>query len=337
MANGFTLDNTSLSGPKLDPNDEELTNDGEGVTLIAINCKTALTASVADYVQASRASSTLRAYASDLEQFRLWGGQIPSTPDQVASYIASQADRLKPATLARHLASITVAHKAKGMTSPVESELVRSVFRGIRRVKGVAQAVAKPLLKEDLFAVLDSMGDKLRDIRDRSLLLAGFAGGFRRSELVGLNVEDIQFVRQGMVITLRQSKTDQDGQGRKIGIPFGRTRHCPIKVTETWLQFSCLSTGPIYRPITKGGHVSPNRLSDAAVADIITERLKRAGIDPHGYGGHSLRSGFATSAAMVGVASWRIRKQTGHASDAMLSRYIRDGELFECNAAGAVL
>lgn len=337
MANDITLDNSHLPGPKKDHQEGELNERDEGVTLIAINCKNTLTGPIADYVQASRASSTLRAYASDLEQFRLWGGQIASTPEQVATYIASQADRLKPATLARHLASITVAHKAKGIASPVESELVRSVFRGIRRVKGTAQAAAKPLLKEDLFAILDSMGDYIKDCRDRSLLLVGFAGGFRRAELVGLNIEDFSFVRQGMVINLRHSKTDQDGQGRKIGIPFGRTRHCPVKATEDWLQVSLASEGPLYRPVTKGGHLTRQRLSDAAVPDIIRERLRNAGINSFGYSGHSLRSGFATSAAMAGVVTWRIRQQTGHASDAMLRRYIRDGELFEGNAVGAIL
>jgi integrase len=204
-------------------------------------------------------------------------------------------------------------------------------------VKGTAQANAKPLLKEDLFAVLDHMGDGLRDCRDRSLLLLGFAGGFRRSELVGLDVSDLQFVRQGMIITLRHSKTDQDGQGRKIGIPFGRTKHCPVRTTEAWLQRASVTEGPIYRHISKGSHIAPNRLSGDAIPNIIRERLQNAGINLEGYSGHSLRAGFATSAAMAGVATWRIRKQTGHASEAMLSRYIRDGELFEGNAAGILL
>lgn len=337
MSSNLTPDNLQLSGPKKLSNLVEQDKFGEDVTLVAIRCTSPLTDPVADYVLASRASSTLRAYTSDLRQFRRWGGLIPSTPEQVAAYIASQADRLKPATLTRHLASITVAHRAKGIISPVASEMVRSVLRGIRRVKGTAQAAAKPLLKEDLFAVLDNMGDKLKDVRDRSLLLVGFAGGFRRSELVGLNVADLQFVRQGMVITLLSSKTDQEGQGRQIGIPFGRSRHCPVRATETWLQQSSALEGPIYRRITKGGQVIPQRLSNTAVPNILRDRLKEAGIDPTGFSGHSLRSGFATSAAMAGVATWQIRKQTGHATDTMLSRYIRDGELFSGNAVGAVL
>lgn len=224
-----------------------------------------------------------------------------------------------------------------GLASPTSSELVRSVIKGIRRVKGVAQKAAKPLIKEDLFAVLDAMGKTVKDARDRSMLLVGFAGGFRRSELIGLNVEDVAFVRQGMIITLRHNKTDQEGQGRKLGIPFGRTKHCPVKSTETWLQRASITQGPIYTSIAKGGHPTPQRLSTNAVADIIQHRIAKAGLNPDGYSGHSLRSGFATSAAMAGVATWRIRKQTGHASDVMLSKYVRDGQLFEDNAAGVLL
>ena len=312
---------------------------------IAINCKFESNSSqlakandlVEDFIRQSRAPNTLKAYASDLEQFSQWGGQLPSSPEQVAQFLAERADHLKPATLSRYVASLAVAHRSMGLDSPTNSELVRSVIKGIRRVKGVAQKAAKPLIKEDLFAVLDTMGDTIKDARDRSLLLVGFAGGFRRSELVGLNVEDVAFVRQGMIITLRHSKTDQEGHGRKIGIPFGRSKHCPVKATELLLQRTSITQGPIFTSITKGGHITPQRLSTNAVADIIQHRVAQAGMNPDGYSGHSLRSGFATSAAMAGVATWRIRKQTGHASDVMLGRYIRDGELFNENAAGAVL
>ncbi len=292
---------------------------------------------VQGYVRDSRAANTRRAYASDLRHFLLWGGEVPASSEVVARYIAAQAEQLAPATLNRRLASIAVAHGAKGFASPTSSELVRSVLKGIRRVKGVAQVQAKPLLRDDLFTVLDSMGDRLKDIRDRGLMLVGFAGGFRRSELVGLDVSDIDHVRQGIVITLRHSKTDQEGKGRKIGVPFGRTKHCPVKALEAWLQRTSFAEGPIFRAITRHGHTATQRLSGDAVAEVVRERLTKAGINPEGYSGHSLRSGFATSAAMAGVATWRIRKQTGHASDVMLARYVRDGEMFTDNAAGAML
>ena len=292
---------------------------------------------VLDYVRRSRAESSRRAYASDLHQFMIWGGAIPASPEMVASYIASQALHLSSATINRRLASIAVAHGAKGYSSPTSSELVRSVVKGIRRTKGIAQTQAKPLLRDDLFTVLDAMGNNHKDLRDRALLLLGFAGGFRRSELVGLDVSTIAFVRQGIAITLYQSKTDQEGRGRNIGIPHGRTRHCPVRALEMWLQHSTIAEGPIFRPINRHGVTAPVRLSGEAVSEVIRERLRKAGISPEGYSGHSLRSGFVTSAAIAGVATWRIRKQTGHASDVMLNRYVRDGELFTENAAGALL
>ena len=169
------------------------------------------------------------------------------------------------------------------------------------------------------------------------MLLVGFAGGLRRSEIVGLNLGDIETVRQGLIIHLRRSKTDQEGAGRKIGIPFGRTRFCPVTAHLQWRERSRVTEGPIFRPVDRHGRIAPERLSAEAVSSVIRERVRAAGFDASGYSGHSLRAGFATSAAQAGISSWRIRQQTGHASDAMLSRYIRDGELFIDNAAGALL
>lgn len=290
------------------------------------------------YLEASRAKSSLRAYASDLRHFLNWGANVPCSPEMVARYLAEHGKTLAPTSLERRLTSISVAHSARGLPSPTRNELVRSVLKGIRRTRSIPLKQAKPLLRDDLFIVLDTMiGNSPKDLRDRSLLLLGFAGGFRRSELVGLDIGDIEQVRQGMVVTLRRSKTDQEAQGRKIGIPFGRTRHCPVKAMETWLQVVGTFGAPIYRPVGKGGHIASQRLSGNAICTIINGRLSAAGMNSVGYSGHSLRSGFATSAAMAGASSWKIRQQTGHASDAMLSRYIRDGSLFTDNAAGSVL
>ena len=185
--------------------------------------------------------------------------------------------------------------------------------------------------------ILDRLGTTTRDARDRALLLIGFSGGFRRSELVGLDHADIEHARQGLILTLRRSKTDQEGAGRKIGIPFGRTRHCPVAALDAWLSASGIVTGPMFRSVDRHGHVQPERLSGDAVSEVIRERVATAGIDPRDFSGHSLRAGFATSAARAGVSTIKIRQQTGHASDAMLARYIRDGELFAGNAVGALL
>ena len=221
--------------------------------------------------------------------------------------------------------------------NPCQSALVKATLQGLRRKHGTAQKQAKALTREDLFAMLDHLGDSMKNSRDRALLLLGFAGGFRRSEVVGLDVADIEHVRQGIIITLRHSKTDQEGAGRKIGIPHGRTRHCPVAAVTDWLTRSGITEGAIFRPINRHGQLQPERLSGDAVSEVIRERLAAAGHDPAGYSGHSLRAGFATSAAQAGASTLKIRAQTGHASDAMLSRYIRDGELCVGHAAGVVL
>ncbi len=294
-------------------------------------------ASVTDFVRDSLADNTWRAYVSDLAQFERWGGSIPATDTTVASYLAEHAESLSVATLTRRLASLSKAHEAGGLPNPTRSALVKATLRGIKRTRSIAQRQAQPLIREDLFITLDAMGDTLKDVRDRALLLIGFAGGFRRSELVGLNVSDIEHVRQGIVIHLRRSKTDQDGEGRKIGVPYGRTNWCPVMAVDTWLARSGITEGALFRPIDRHGRMSSGRLSGEAVALVVRGRLSAAGINPANYSGHSLRAGLATSAAQAGVSSWKIRQQTGHATDAMLSRYIRSGELFTGNAAAALL
>lgn len=290
-----------------------------------------------DYVQASVAPATLRAYRADLDHFMAWGGTIPSTDEQVAAYLAAHGGTLAVATLTRRLASISQAHAIINVPSPTGSALARATMRGIRRTRGSGQRQAKPLLRDDLFLVLDRLGDDVRAARDRALLLIGFAGGFRRSEVVGLNVEDVEIVRQGLVISLRRSKTDQEGNGRKIGIPLGRTHWCPVAALSRWLDLAGIAWGPIFRPVDRHGLVGAARISGEAVCIIVRARVASAGIDPAGYSGHSLRAGFATSATQAGISTIKIRQQTGHASDAMLARYVRDGELFVGNAAGLLL
>lgn len=303
----------------------------------AINCTNQMSDAVLELVRDSLAENTRRAYRFDIAAFEAWGGTIPASPATVAAYLADHAEQLSVATLVRRIASISKAHEARNFPNPCRSELVRATMRGIKRRRGCGQEQAKPLLKEDLFQVLVAMGDGVKAARDRALLLVGFAGGFRRSEIVGLNVADLENVRQGLIVHLRRSKTDQDGAGRKIGIPFGRTRFCPVLAAERWLEISGIDAGAIFRPINRHAQVAPGRLSGDAVSIIVKERVAVAGLDPSGFSGHSLRAGFATSAAQVGVSTSKIRAQTGHASDAMLSRYIRDGEIFVGNAAGALL
>lgn len=288
-------------------------------------------------IAASLSEGTKKGYQQDIAHFEAWGGSIPASAETIAAYLADLATSYKTATIVRRVTALSKAHDAMGAINPTKSELVRATLRGIKRTLGTASKEAKPILREDLFQMLDCMGDGTKDMRDKALLLLGFAGAFRRSELVGLDVEDINHVRQGIVVTLRRSKTDQNGAGRKIGIPFGRSKWCPVKQLADWLEHAGIETGPLFRGINRHGQVAEQRLSGEAVCVIVKQRAEAAGFDPTGYSGHSLRAGLATSAAMAGASAWKIRQQTGHASDTMLNRYIRDDDMFTSNAAGAVL
>lgn len=328
--NVLTRDNLHLSEPSRAP--DQALNDVQLIANIS-----SIAAEPAFFIQNSIAKNSRRAYLSDLVEFEKAGFSIPATPETVAQYLAQSACSLAVATLVRRLASLSKLHDARGLPNPAHSPIVQATMRGIKRTYGCAQRQAKPLCRDDLVLVLEATGDGLKDVRDRALLLVGFAGALRRSELVGLNTEDLEHVRQGMILHLRRSKTDQEAEGQKIGIPNGRGQWCPVTALSDWLQASAIETGPVFRPLDRAGRVGAARLSGDAVALVVRERVEAAGLDPSGYSGHSLRAGLATSAAQVGVPTSKIRAQTRHASDAMLARYIRDGELFTGNAAGTLL
>jgi site-specific recombinase XerD len=289
------------------------------------------------YVRAAVSDSTRRAYRADLDHFLGWGGAIPATDKFVAQYLVAHAEALSVATLTRRLAAISKAHTTQGLRSPTSSDLVGLSMRGIRRTHGQPQRRVAAAVKADILAMTVTLGQSLKDHRDRALLLIGFAGALRRSELCAINCADIERVPQGIVITLNRSKTDQAGEGRKIGIPYARGIVCPVLALDGWLSASGITDGPIFRPVSRHGRIGFSGLCDRAVALVMKELAQAAGLDASRYAGHSLRAGLATSAAAAGVSSWKIREQTGHASDAMLQRYIRAGELFIDNAAGAVL
>jgi len=298
-----------------------------------INC-TDLSRLVSEFVRNSLAPSTLRAYASDVETFVRWGGRIPAPPQLVAEFLAAHARSHAPSTLSRYLAAISKVHRVRSLPDPTSSELVKATLRGIRR-SGLGprgNAIAQPLVRDDLFKVLGTMGSSLVDCRDRLLLMLGFAGALRRSELVGLDVRDLAVAPQGLVITLRHSKTDQLNEGHQLGIAYGRGQHCSVKALKQWLEKSTIVTGPLFRSINKAGSVAEKSLSGEAVSLIIKRRLAAAGIDPTGYSGHSLRAGFATTAAVEGAPLWKIRLQTRHATDQGVARYVRTGELFTSHA-----
>lgn len=341
MGKAFLLrDNLQLTRPNRgdfeEPQEERFAVNCNVDTFLPAECE-ALTDEATDLLRHSLSPSTVRALRGDLAHFQTWGGSVPATPARVCAYIGDQAGQHAVATIQRRVASISKAHEVAGLPNPCRAEIVKATLRGLRRKHGTAQRQAKPLMRDDLLLVLDSLSETLRDQRDRALLLLGFAGGFRRSELVALEWADIEIVRQGLIVTIRRSKTDQEGAGRRIGMPHGRTRHCPVAAVEAWLSASAIESGPLFRPITRHGHLAETALTGDAVSVLLRERLAAAGIDPEGYSGHSLRAGFATSAAQAGVSTLKIRAQTGHASDAMLARYVREGELFTGNAAGMLL
>jgi len=291
---------------------------------------------VSQYLQAAIAPATRKAYQSDLRDFLAWGGSVPSSPEEIARYLAERAKRLSPYTLARRVVAIGRAHTAGGMTSPARSDLVRSVLRGLWRVHGRPQRRVAPLLKRDIIELCADT-PSLKGTRDRAILLLGFAAALRRSELVALDVSNVQFLQEGMLVTLTRSKTDQTGCGRQVAVPFGRTAACPVKALSAWLAASRIEGGPIFRAISKADQVRSGRLSAQSIALIVKTHARRLGLDVATYSGHSLRAGLVTSAVQAGASLIKIQQQTGHKSQAVLARYIRDASLFESNAAGHVL
>lgn len=298
-----------------------------------------VTSKATEYMAAAKSANTLTAYRKDwqdFEQFCVLAGfnSLPASPDTVVSYLTVLADTRKVSTLERRIASISQAHQVADFNSPTSDMAVRVLMQGIRREKGTAPDCKAPAVTSDIKVMVSTLPDSLLGIRDRALLLVGFAGGFRRSELVALDVEDLEFKREGLVINLRRSKTDQEGQGRKVAIPYGSNCDtCPVRSLQLWLEESGISSGPVFRSVNRHGNLQANRLSDKAVALVVKRTAAAAGLNPDNYSGHSLRAGMATSAAAAGVSERAIMNQTGHRSQAMVRRYIREGNLFNDNAA----
>jgi integrase len=292
------------------------------------------------YLRQAKSDNTRRAYRADWKHFEAWCVAHELAPllareETLVLYFSELAATHKVSTLQRRLAAISQAHQVAGFETPTRGPVIRNLLAGIRRAKGTAPAVKTPALTEDIRLMVRAMPDSLLGCRDRALLLTGFAGAFRRSELVSLDVDDFAFEREGAVVTLRRSKTDAAGQGRKIGIPLGSGKTCPVRALERWMEAAKIEEGPLFRPVTRHGQVEDCRLSDKAVALIVKRWTQAVGLDPADYAGHSLRSGLATSAARNGASERSIMNQTGHRSVQMVRRYIREGTVFGGdNAAG---
>lgn len=294
------------------------------------------------FLSKSKAANTKRAYAADWDDFLHWCKRfqrtsLPALPETVAYYLADCAARLKTSTLQRRLATIAEAHKTAGFESPTRHAHVKLVWAGIRRELGCAQAHRKPLLTRHLKAISVALPDSLIGVRDRALLLLGFAGAMRRSELVGLDVSDVTAADEGLVVVIRKSKTDQEGIGRTIGIPFGSHEEtCPVRAVRAWLEAAHLDEGPLFRRVDRHGFVSETRLCDRAVAEVVKRSLIATGRSARLFAGHSLRAGLITQAAMTDTSERAIQDQSGHKSLPVLRRYVRDGSLFRENAAAKV-
>ena len=314
-----------------------------GSAVAASNCPDELHEAAEHYAQAARAHNTKKAYTTDFAQFCTWcelqdDAALPASGTTVALYITWLARQgRKVSTIERALVAISQAHKLQGLPSPRSAAEVRDVLKGIRRELGIAQEHKAPLVVDALRQLLEPFTlSKPIDLRDRALLTLGFAGGFRRSELVALDDSDLVLGNDGLTLTIRRSKTDQEGAGRTIGIPFGGTPlTCPVRAVRDWLDMSEVTDGPLFRGV-RHGKVSEARLTDQMVARIVKKRALAVGLDPSVLAGHSLRSGFATTAAKCGKTERAIMRQTGHRSISVVRRYIRDGALFEDNAAAGI-
>lgn len=287
-----------------------------------------------DYARRSRASSTLRAYASDLRDFERYcasigAGALPSTPEVLVMYLTDLADRAKIATIRRRVVAINRAHKERGLPSPTSHDVVRAVLTGIANVKGSAPRRKAALTADLVRAVLLETAAGLRGLRDRAILLLGFAGALRRSELAALTVADLSFTAEGLVVHLRRSKTDQGGVGRDVAVPsIAIASVDAVAAVRTWLDAISATDGPVFRAITRGGRLEPHAIAGIDVARLVQRLTRRAGVAGD-FGAHSLRAGFVTSAAMRGVPEIAIQGVTGHRSVTVLRGYVRRATLFE--------
>jgi site-specific recombinase XerD len=294
-------------------------------------------------LQSSKANNTVRAYKSDFKEFGLFCSQngfksLPSEPKIVSLYLTYLSTKeLKMSTLKRRLVSIGVIHRLKGHYLDTKHPSIIENIMGIKRRKGSIQKGKKPLLikhLKDLIDVIDQQDNEdIKKLRDRSIILIGFSGGFRRNEIVALDHDDLDFVPEGIKINLKKSKTDQFGEGFTKAIPyFDNSKYCPVVSLKKWIEISQIKSGPLFKRFTKGSKLSNNRLTDQTVALLIKKYLKLAGIESQNYSGHSLRSGFATSAAESGAEERSIMAMTGHKSTEMVRRYIKEANLFKNNA-----
>lgn len=291
-------------------------------------------------LQCAKAKNTIKSYAADWRDFADWchyheEKPLPTTPEVIVNYINDLADNAHANTVARRITAISENHIAAGFDlekNPTRSGLVRSAISAIRREKGTFQQGKSPMLLETLELIAEEFTTDIASVRDKALILLGFAGAFRRSELVALNVTDLTFSPQGLIVFIARAKGDQLGKGSTIGIPYAPNKKiCAVRAIEKWLKISKLQKGPLFRPFKRNNELRDTRLSDKSVALIVKKYIKKAGLNEKNFAGHSLRRGFATSAAQRDVDALSIMRQTRHKSEKMVHRYIEQGNIFKQN------
>ena len=298
-------------------------------------------------LQNSKANNTIRAYKSDFNDFGIFCAKngfksLPTEAKIVSLYLTHLSTKdAKVSTLKRRLVSIGVIHKLKGHYLDTKHPAIIENIMGIKRRKGSIQKAKKPILINSLKIIINVIDEQkkeeIKKLRDRSIILIGFSGGFRRNEIVSLDYEDLDFVPEGLKINIKRSKTDQFGEGFTKALPyFDNSQYCPVVSLRNWMNISKITSGAVFRRFNKGSKLSEHRLTDQTVALLIKQYLQLAGIDSKNYSGHSLRSGFATSAAESGAEERSIMAMTGHKSTEMVRRYIKEANLFKNNALNKI-
>ena len=297
-------------------------------------------------LKSSKANNTLRAYKSDFRDFGAFCAKhglssLPSEPKIISLYLTHLSKNSKISTIRRRLVSISMVHKLKGHYIDIKHPIITENLLGIKRVKGSIQIGKKPLLISHLKSIInvinEQQNEEIKKFRDRSIILIGFGGGFRRTELISIDYEDLEFVPEGLKITIRRSKTDQFGEGMIKGLPyFPNEIYCPVTSLKKWLEISKIKSGPIFRRFSKGSLLTENRLTDQSVVLLMKKYLDLAGIENKNFAGHSLRAGFATVAAESGADERSIMAMTGHKTTQMVRRYIREANIFKNNALNKI-
>ena len=294
----------------------------------------------------SKSKNTLRAYKSDFKDFGTFCAKhslasLPSEPKIVSLYLTHLSKNSKISTLRRRLVSISMVHKLKGHYLDIKHPVIVENLMGIKRAKGSIQKGKKPILINDLKLIINVINEQkindIKKIRDKTIILIGFGGGFRRSEIISIDHEDLEFVSEGVKITVKKSKTDQFGEGMIKGIPYlTNEKYCPVANLKKWIEISKIKSGAIFRRFAKGSILTDSRLTDQSIVLLLKEYLNLAGIENKNFAGHSLRSGFATVAADFGADERSIMAMTGHKTTTMVRRYIREANIFKNNALNKI-